>query len=321
MKIIKIISMLLIICLAFAGCAAEIPREPDAPLQIAALRGATAMGMVELIANADPEEYSFAISTTDELIPRLARGEVDIAAIPANLAAVIHRNTQGAYRVAAINTLGVLYTVERGDTIRSAADLRGRTVYAIGKSAIPEFTVSFVLAANGIDPVTGLSLEYKSEAAEVIPLLAQNPGSIAVLQQPFVTVALERIPDLRIAMDWTHEWELVSGGGSTLITGVLIARTELLEQNPRAVRDFLNAYQLSTRFVNENPSQAAVWIEEHGIVSAQIAEKAIPACNITYIDGGEMKRILSGFLAVLYEQDPQSVGGGLPGDDFYWLGD
>jgi NitT/TauT family transport system substrate-binding protein len=177
-----------------------------------------------------------------------------------------------------------------------------------------------VLEANGIDPAADLALEYKSEAAEVVPLLVQNPGSIAILQQPFVTTALERVDDLRVAMDWTREWNLVSGGDSTLITGVLIARTELLEQNPNAVHEFLSAYESSTRFTNENPAQAAVWIGELGIVAAEVAERAIPACNIVYIGGTEMKRLLSGFLAVLYEQNPQSVGGSLPADEFYWIG-
>ena len=298
----------------------ETPNTPES-IKVSALRGPTAMGMVKLMNdsenNATELNYEFSLATIDELVPLVSKGEVDIAAIPANLASVLYNNTQGKIKVLAINTLGVLYVVEKGDSIQSVEDLKGKTILAAGKGAIPEFALNYVLSQNGIDPVNDITIEYKSEPAEILPLLVQGTADIAIIPQPFVTNAMAKVEGLRIALDWTEEWDNVAEDGSVLITGSMVVNAEFADEYPEAVEIFAKEYEASTQFSNTNVDEAAGLIGQYGIVDAAIAKIALPMCNITYIDGEQMKENFSGYLNVLFEQSPQAVGGSLPDDEFY----
>lgn len=292
-------------------------------VRASALKGPTAMGMVKLMSDNDAgitkNRYDFTIATTDEIVPKVSKGEIDIAALPANLASVLYNNTDGKIQVAAINTLGVLYVVEKGDSIQSMEDLKGKTIYSAGKGSTPEFVLNYLLTANGIDPLKDVTIEYKSEAAEIIPLLAQNDNGIAVLPEPFVTNAKNKIPELRTVLDLTNEWEKVSTDGSTLITGVIAVNRDFAEKNPELITNFLNEYQTSTEFAQTNIDETAALIGEYGIVDAEIAKQALPNCGITFYQGAEMKEKLNGYLTVLFEQNPESIGGSIPSEDFYYF--
>lgn len=296
---------------------------PDSPIQVGVMRGPTAMGMTKLITDSEKGEaalnYEFSLDTIDSIVPKITTGELDIAAVPANISSVLYNNTEGKVQLVAINTLGVLYVMEKGESIDRVADLAGRTIYATGKGATPEYALRYVLTQNGIDPDSDVTIEYKSEAAEIIPLLAQSEDGIAILPQPFATAALNNVEGLRTALDWTRAWDLAADGSSSMITGVLVVRTEFLENYPEAVSRFLQEYADSTAYVNANPAEAAVWIEELGIVAAAIGEKAIPLCHIVCITGEEMQHLTSGYLQVLFDENPQSVGGTLPDEGFYWV--
>lgn len=303
--------------------------EPADPVDvnIMALKGPTAMGMVQFMSEADAgnimdNNYHFTITAvTDEATAALGQGTTDIAAVPANLASVLYNNLEGEIQVLAINTLGVLYIVERGESIQSIADLRGKTIYASGKGSTSEYALNYVLTQNGIDPATDVTIEWKSEQAECLSALMNDASAIAMLPQPFVTTAQAQNADLRVALDLTEEWDAVqadSDSPSSLITGVVVARRAFVEENPEAVSAFLDHYQASVAFVNSNVAEAAQMVGQYEIVTAEVAEKAIPACNIVFIEGAEMQEKLSGYLSVLLEQNPQSVGGALPGDDFYY---
>lgn len=198
-------------------------------------------------------------------------------------------------------------------------DLKGKTVYSTGKGATPEFSLNYVLSKNGIDPASDVTVEYKSEAAEIIPLLVQSDGGIAIVPQPFVTTALSKVEGLRVALDWTKEWDAVSEDGSSLVTGVMVVRKEFAEQFPDAVALFCAEYAYSTAYAQSYVAETAGLVGKYEIVDAAIAEKALPACNITYIDGAEMQGKLSGYLTVLFEQNPGSVGGAVPDERFYYL--
>ena len=287
---------------------------------VAALKGPTAMGMVKMMDDDGGARYNFEIcAAADEITPRLARGEIDIAALPANLAAVLYNRTDGALEVVAVNTLGVLYITERGDAIHSVADLQGRTVYSAGKGSTPEFALNHILRQNGLEPGKDVIVEYKSEHSECLAALMADSGAAALLPQPFVTTALSKAEDMRVALDLTQEWNaLESANGSAMITGVAVARREFAEENPEALAAFLEDYAASVDFANANVAAAAQLIEKFDIVPAAVAEKALPGCNICCITGNEMKLKLSGYLSVLFEADPNSVGGALPGDDFYY---
>jgi len=212
----------------------------------------------------------------------------------------------------------VLEILESGDTVHSIADLAGRTIYASGKGASPEYVLNYLLTSNGLDPATDVTVEYRSEHTEVAALLASTPGAIAMLPQPFATVVKTQSPAVRTALNLTDEWTKVTSA-SQMVTGVVVVRTAFVEEHPDAFADFLTDYKVSTEFTNDNPAEAAALIAEAGIVpSAEIAEAAIPASNITYIDGAELKSTFSGYLQVLFDADPASVGGSMPGDDFYF---
>ena len=310
-------------------------------VNVMALKGPTAMGMVKMMADSEPVEeftdqlkeeyenvvssgniYHFTItSATDEVSAALAQGTTDIAAVPANLASVLYNNTEGGVQVLAINTLGVLYIVESGDTVHSVEDLRGKTIYASGKGNTPEAALNYVLTQNGIDPSADVTIEWKSEQAECLSALMAEENAIAMLPQPFVTTAQAQSENLRVALDLTEEWDALQADSetpSTLVTGVVVARTAFAEEHPEVVSAFLDRYQESVDYVNSNVEEAAQLVGQYEIVTAEVAKKALPECNIVFIEGAEMKEKLSGYLSVLFEQNPQSVGGALPDDAFYF---
>ena len=329
----------LVMCLSLAACGGdqeeETPAEDPVTVRVAALKGPTAMGMVKLMSDSDAaaesgEEttgntYDFTLAASaDEVSPKLMQGELDIACVPANLASVLYNRTDGGIFTLAVNTLGVLYIVENGNSVQSMADLAGRTIAASGKGSTPEYALRYLLSENGIDPDTGVTIDWKSEHSECVAALASGAATIAMLPQPFVTVAQTQLPDLRVALDLTEEWDALDNG-SALLTGVVVARADFVKEHPAAVSDFLEQYSASVDWVNANTADAAELIGGYDIVDAAVAEKALPYCNIVCITGSEMKDMLSGYLQVLFDAAPASVGqdtetgeGGLPGDDFYY---
>ena len=292
-------------------------------VQVAALKGPTAMGMVKMM-NDQKESgaYSFEIcAAADEITPKLVQGQLDIAALPANLASVLYNRTNGALQVLAVNTLGVLYIAERGESVQSVSDLAGKTIYSAGKGSTPEYALNHILVSNGLIPGEDVTIEFKAEHAECLAALMNNPEAVAMLPQPFLTTALTKAEDMRIALDLNAEWEaLQDANGSALITGVVVARKEFAQQNPEAVARFLEDYAASVEFVQQNVAEAAELVGKYGIVTAEVAAKALPDCKIVCITGSEMQEKLSGYLSVLHSQNPEAVGGRLPDAQFYYLG-
>ena len=297
-------------------------------MNIASLKGPTTMGLVKLMQDAQygtaAEDYVPTMyGSPDEVVPLIAQGKVDVALIPSNLAAVLYNKTKGTdaeIQVVAANTLGVLDLVEAGDTIKSVADLKGRTIYNSGSGAAPEYILNYVLTQNGLTPGKDVTVEYLSEHTEVAARLAAEPGAIAVLPQPFVTVVEAKNPAVRTALSLTDEWAAASDG-SPLVMGVVVVRKAFAEENPEALATFLTDYQASTEFTNDRPAEAAPLIVAAGIApSDAIAVAAIPESNIVYLTGPELRAALGGFLDVLFAANPKSVGGSVPGDDFYFGG-
>lgn len=294
--------------------------ETAAAVRVGALKGPTSMGLVNLMEEAG-DEYEFTMVTAaDELLPMVIGGDLDIALLPANVAAILYQKTEGGIAVIDINTLGVLYLVSGNEEIQEITDLAGRTVYLTGKGTTPDFVLQYLLTQNGLD-MEQVTLEYKSEPTEVAAVLAQDPQAIGLLPQPFATVACAQNEALGVVMDLTEEWDKAqsSGDGSRLVTGVTVARREFLEESPEAVSAFLEDHAASAEAINDDPKAGAELVVKAGIIEkAPIAEKAIPFCSITCITGEEMREALSGYLQVLYDQDPASVGGALPEEDFYF---
>ena len=314
----KILKRLFTLCLALS-LLFVFAAGAQAQYSIAALKGPTAMGLAKMMRDHENDDaYAFTIAASaDAVTPALLKGEIDMACIPANLAAVLYNKTGGAIQVLAVNTLGVLYIVENGDSVQSIDDLRGQTIVAAGKGSTPEYALRYLLRENGIDPDRDIAIDWKSEHAECVAALAAGQATIALLPQPFVTVAQSKIEGLRMAIDLNEVWNALDNG-SAPITGVIVARRQAVEENPEAVRAFLREYADSVAWSNENFSDAAAIIGEYDIVDASIAERALPHCNIVCITGAVLSEKLSGYLQVLYNADPAAIGGAIPDDDFYF---
>ena len=319
----KLIAVMTVLALVL-GMVCFVSAEEKTAIRLGGLKGPTSMGMVKLLDDAEngltKNAYEFTMAgSADELTPKILKGELDILAVPANLGAILSKNSGGAVQMLAVNTLGVIYIVEKGgETVQTIEDLRGKTVYATGKGSTPEYALTYLLSQHGLDVSTDVTVEWKSEPTEVVAQMATEEASVAMLPQPFVTVAAGQLENLRIALDLTKEWEALDNG-SQFVTAGLIIRKEFAEANPDAVKTFLEEYAASTAYANEAPAEAAQLIEKYGIVKAAVAEKAIPYCNIVCIAGEDMKQMVSGYFEVLFAQNPKAVGGELPGDDFYLI--
>ncbi len=301
------------------------PEETEqAAVRVGSLKGPTSIGLLKLMKDAEEgntaDTYTFTMETAaDALLPMLIQGKLDIALIPANVASVLYHKTEGGIKVIDINTLGVLYMVSADVSLDGIEALKGKTVYLTGKGTTPDYVLHYILEENGIRE-GDITLEYKSEAAEVAAALAGEPESIGLLPQPFVTAACVQNENLQAIFDMTEEWRKLQGeGGSQLVTGVTVVRSAFLEENQEAVDRFLKAHKASAEFANTQVEETAELAAEKGIIEkAPIAVKAIPECNITYMEKEEMQAALSGYLEVLMERSPESIGGKLPEADFYY---
>ena len=294
-------------------------------INLAALSGPTALGMLDLLEKNENGEaannYNVTIATApDEVTGKIISGELDIAAVPTNVASTLYNKTEGQVQIAALNTMGVLYVLETGDTIQSVADLAGKTIYATGQGSTPEYALNLVLEKNGLTPGEDVEIVFAADNAEIAPLLASGEAQVALLPQPFVTSVLTQNENVRVALDLTEEWDKAVNGESGLTMGCVVVRKEFAEQNKEALDRFLDEYKQSVETVTseEGLAHAAELAEHYNIIKAAVAEKAIPECNIVFVEGDEMQQIAGGFLQVLYDANPQAVGGQLPNDDFYY---
>lgn len=298
----------------------------DETVQIAALKGPTAIGMVQLMQNAKENtagaDYEFTIAATaDEFTASLIKGDINIAALPCNAAATLYNKSNGKIKILGINTLGVLYVLDTGSSVQSVADLKGKTIYTTGKGTTPEYTLRYLLQSAGINPDTDVTIEFASEAAEVAAVIAKETAAgnevVAMLPQPYVTTVMMNNENVRIALDVTQEWEKLNGQDSTVVTGVVVVNTEYYNTHKELVDSFMEEYKKSASYVNENVDAAAQLVEDFDIFKAAVAKKAIPYCNITFVTGSEMKTKVTNYLNVLYQANPDSIGGKMPADDFY----
>ena len=305
----KLLAVLTLLVMVFAlGCA----KAPAEPINIAALKGPTGMGISYMMD--DTEKYNVELQDApDVVVGKFVSGEIDIAAVPINLAATLYNKTEGNVVLLNLDTLGVLYIVENGDSIQSLSDLAGKTIYASGEGATPQFVLDYLLAQNGLtDQVT---VQYVGEHTALAAMVASGEAQIAILPEPFVSSVTVKNPDVRVALDLNEAWEAASG--TKLVMGVYIANREFYNAHPDQIKSFLTDYAASVEKVNTS-ADAAQKIADLGIVgSAAIAEQAIPRSYIVSITGDEMKSAASAMLNVLFTANAKSVGGKLPGDDLY----
>ena len=335
MKHIKsIVNLLLALTLALSltACGTQANTEPEQPddtpapaeVNLYVLSGPTGIGAMNLWAAADAGETQNTYHITmpganDEVVAAISNGDADIAAVATNLAATLYNKTSGGVTVLAVNTLGVLSLLGSGQEIASIADLAGKTIYAPGQGANPEYILRYVLTGNGLDPDKDVTIRFVGEGSELLTVWQTDPEAVIMAPQPVATSILMQNENARTLFNMTDEWGRVSGGDSTLMMGCVIVRNEFLQENPGAVALFLQEYAASIEKAQSDVEGTAALCEQYGLIpKAALAEKAIPSCGLTFVTGAELKTQLSGYLQVMFDADPKSVGGAMPGDDFYY---
>ena len=322
-RVLALVLALVLVIGAFAGCKKD-KREPG-EVRITAIAGPTGVGMVNLMQkSADGDtanEYTFnVVSDPTQAVAAITNGDADIAAVPTNLASTLYKKTEGKVQVLAVNTLGVLHILERGDGIKSVKNLKGKTIYtdAKNKGANPEYILRYLLEKNGLKPDEDVRIEF---AADLDALMASGEAKIALVPEPKASTYLMQNKGIRRALNLTEEWDKVSDENCALMMGCVIARTEFIEKNPDAVSLFLEDYMASIGVVKSNSEAAAALCETYKIIpKAAVARQAIPNCGLVYVAGSTMKTRLSAYLKVLYDYNPAAIGGALPKDDFYYVG-
>lgn len=290
-------------------------------INIAFLKGPTGLGALKLIDDSKngktENNYNISVLTdSNQVVAKVASGEVDIAALPTNLASSLYNKSSADIEILAINTLGVLYIVsDKSENINSISDLKGKTLYATGQGAVPEYILNFILRNNAIDPQNDVNIEYKSEHSELASLVISGQSKVAMLPEPFVTQIESKNSN---TSNLTNEWEKSINDGSSLTMGCLVVKREFANNNKEAVNKFLNEYRESVNYTNDDIDGASELAEKYDIMTKNIAKDAIPSCNIVYIDGDDMKLKTDGFLNVLFKFNPKSIGGKFPGEDFYY---
>ena len=309
---------------------------PYQTVHLGLLSGPTGMGAAKMISDSDAayaqiedgtydpsngvlEHYEVTLGSdpANDIVPRLTNGELDIAAIPTNLAATLYNRTDGGIKLLALNTLGVLHILENGDTVNSLADLEGRTLYATGQGSNPEYVLNYLLEANGLDPAADVDIQWLA-SEELTARMASGDIDLCMLPVPAATTVMMQNSDVRDAIDLNDAWT-ESGAQGTFTMGCLVARTEWLEENSELVPGILEEYAASIDYANSSPEEASALIEQYGIVpKAAVAQAAIPQANMVCITGEDMKGIAD-YYQVLFDADPTSIGGAIPGEDFYYI--
>ena len=344
-KKIIALALLFVMLFAFAACTGASNNETTAPsstestteyngekIKIAANKGPTGMGMIDLM---DNSKYEITIiSDPTQVVPMLSTGEVDIATCPLSLAANLYKKTNGGIKMLGVNTLGVLYVVSNGVEIASLSDLKGQTIYATGQGSTPEYILNHILKANSLE--NDIKVEYLSEHSELAAKVISGDVKLAVLPEPFVSVVTTKNSSVKSVLSLTDEWKKVNPD-TELAMGCVVARKDFIEKNPDAVRQFISDNKQSVENVNLNPASQGDKIAAKGIIDASIfavdsnlsekkaeaaktekAQAVISRCNIVFIDGSEMQKIADANFKVYFDADPKSVGGEMPVSELYY---
>ena len=316
----KVISVLLLLCMLTVLLALPEQAEGET-IQVGALTGPTAMGMVKLLADGEGTYEPTILGAADELMPLILQGKVDIASVPANLASTIYNKTEGGVQVLAVNVLGVLYISEfNTQELNSLEDLKGKTIYSTGQGANPEYVLRHLLTKNGLDPDKDVTIEFVAENTELATLLATNKATVALVPQPVATTAMLNNKSLRVALDVSTLWRDITTDGSQPVMGCLIAKASTVEAYPQTIAAFLNEYKASIEAANTDVEKTAGYCETYGIIAkAAVAKAAIPNCALQFTAGADMQKVLQGYYEVLFAANPQAVGGAVPEASFYYV--
>lgn len=329
----KLLAILLALTLLFAlaGCGNSdtVSTAPEnsnetytaVDMSVACMTGPTGIGMAKLMAdsdaNATENNYTFTVaSAATDITGKFLNGEINIASVPTNVAATLYNKTEGKVRMLAVNTYGVLSILEKGNTIKSVADLKGKTIYSTGQGQNPEFILKYILTENGINPETDVTINFVS-SEDLVAKLISGEAEVALAPEPAATTVMVKNQELNRVLSINDEWSKVSD--SKLMMGCIIALDSYVTTNEKAVEKFLEEYEKSVKFATENIDETATHCAAYNITASDvIAKKAIPTCNLCYVTGSDMKNNVNAYYNVLFNADATSVGGKLPADDLFY---
>ena len=322
-KLKKLTAILLVLLLTFgmmAGCSEKVPTTVTEVLNVGALNGPTGMGMVQLMDMTDKYNVSTYQAPTD-VTAKIIKGELDVAAVPSNLASVLYNKTEGEVVAVSPITLGVLYILGNDEDIDSVAELKGKTIVASGQGGTPEYVLQKVLENAGLTIYEDVQVQWLANHSEVNTKLLTQEDTIAMIPEPFVSTALSAgNDDVEMIFDMNKLWK--DATGQELPMGVLVATKSFVTERENDHKVLLNDLQASVDFVNESPEEAAKLIVEKGFIGKEpIVKAAIPNCNIVLYTGDDAesgKAIMKTFNQTLFEMNKASIGGALPGDELYY---
>ncbi len=310
----KILSVILVLAMVLALSSCSEGEKDKAKMNIGVLKGPTGLGTVQMMENdSNGEKYSFTVAgAADELTGRLVSGDLDIAMLPTNAIATLYNKTGGDIVCLGVNTLGVLYILENGNSVNSVSDLEGKTILASGKGSIAEHVLSIILKKNNVNA----EIFWATEHTEAVTLALTGEYDIVMLPEPFVTNLMLKSDSFRVALGLTEEWFKVSDRTALTMGGVAV-RKAFLDEHPDAVKTFVEDYENSVKYTCTEYAEAAKLAEKYNIIAAAVAKEAIPRCHIVWLHGDSYKDTLNKFLNEIYEVNPKLVGENIPGDDFY----
>ncbi|MEN8906284.1 MAG: MqnA/MqnD/SBP family protein [Clostridiales bacterium] len=331
-KIIYILCIFFVISIILNGCKKsettikekeDVAKKNIKTMKIGTLKGPTGMGMSYMMEKDEKGEskldYSFNIvGAPDQLTSDIINNKIDVAAVPTNLAAILYTKTKGNIQLLGVNTLGVLYLIENGNTIKNISDLKEKSVISSGKGAAPEYIFQYLIEKNGLDINNDVNIEYLTEHSEVAASIVSGKNKLAIIPEPFVTTVLSKNKDLRIALNFTEEWSKATSE-SELPMGVIIVSKKFADENSDSINTFMNEYTESVDFVNNNHNKASEFIKKFDILQdSNLASKAISNSSITFIESKESKDDILKFYEILNDLNPKTIGGSIPDDKFFY---
>lgn len=321
MKKFNLLLVIILLLGLLAGCTTEESAGQPIDVTIAGLKGPTSIGMIKMFdkVSLQGDKYNveyIAEGAPDSLTGKIINGDIQISSLPINLASVLYNKTQGKVQLLAVNTIGNLYIVGSED-LDSIEDLDGKTLGMSAKGSTPDYAMNYILKENGLEGKT--ELDYAHDHASLAQTVIAEDTKFALLPQPFVTQTMMKNENVKMLIDLNEAWGHATNESSELYTGCIVVNKEFAENNPDFIRDFLKEYEESVNWVLANPKDASLLVEKHEVMpSAQLVEKAIPYCGITFQKARDAKEGLNAFYKILFDSNPASIGGKMPDDEFYF---
>jgi NitT/TauT family transport system substrate-binding protein len=290
-------------------------------LVIYGIRGPSAVGMIRLFEN-PPVGPGFsarleALAQADLMAAKFIAGEAKLGILPPNVAAKIASSGKNI-QIAAVTGTGMLSLISADPSVERIEDLKGKSVEVAGQGATPDYVFRRILMAHGLRPDIDVIFGYSLAYPEIAQSLIAGRLSLALLPEPFATMARAGNPALNLVGNVQDEWIKAGGAGNFPMTA-LVVDGDWAASHPEALAAILAAFEASIEWVLANPAEAGALVEKHDLgLRAPVVAVAVPRSNYVYIPAARARPSLESLYRAFLEFAPQSIGGALPKDNFYY---